>query len=258
MSGPPPVSVEALTVTAGGRALLRAVTLHLRRGELLAVLGPNGAGKSTLLRAVTGELAAQGVQVLGGAPRRAALARRRAVVAQHTPLTFSHEVLDVVLLGRFPHGPRETHADRVIARDALARVGLSGYEARDILTLSGGEQQRVHLARALAQLHGPDTADRVLLLDEPTASLDLAQAHGALRVARSLLPGGVGVLTVLHDLNLAAQYADRALLLAQGRVLACGTPGEALTPDTIRAAYGHEVLVTSHPCLACPLIVSAQ
>ena len=259
---PPVLSLNDLTVSVAGRTLLGSVTTSLTRGEVLAVLGRNGAGKSTLLRAVTGELRAAGVTLFGqplAAHRPGPLARRRAAVAQHMPLNFAHEVLDVVLLGRIPHGRHETERDREIARGALRRVGLGGFETRDILTLSGGEQQRVHLARALAQLHTDDPApDRALLLDEPTASLDLAQQHSVLRLARDLAAQGVGVLAVLHDLNLAAQYADRVLILAGGQVLADGPPEQALTPATIRAAYGHDVLVTRHPCLACPLIVSAS
>ncbi|BBN96601.1 hypothetical protein DEGR_33340 (plasmid) [Deinococcus grandis] len=152
--------------------------------------------------------------------------------------------------GEHPRAPRgERRGDR--RPDALR-----GAEGRDIQTFGGGEQQRVHLARTLAQLHGTP-GDRVLLLDGPTASLDLAHQHATLRLARDLCAEGVGVLAVLHDLNLAAQYADRVLLLDGGQVLTCAPPGAALTSEHIRAAYGHDVLVTRHPCLDCPLIVSA-
>ncbi|WP_371810198.1 heme ABC transporter ATP-binding protein [Deinococcus sp. JMULE3] len=252
------IEVTALTHTVQGRQLLRDVHLTLRRGELLAVLGRNGAGKSTLLRHLTGELGRRGVTVLGGPAHRPGtdLARHRAALPQHTPAPFAFSVLDIVLLGRIPHGPRDTPHDRDVARACLDRVGLRGAEGRDIQTLSGGEQQRVHLARTLAQLHGTP-GDRVLLLDEPTASLDLAHQHATLRLARDLGAEGVGVLAVLHDLNLAAQYADRVLLLADGQVLTCAPPEAALTSGHIRAAYGHDVLVTRHPCLNCPLIVSA-
>ncbi|MBZ9753049.1 heme ABC transporter ATP-binding protein [Deinococcus sp. HMF7604] len=254
------VRVTELEYEVAGRTLLRQVSLSLQAGELLVVLGRNGAGKSTLLKHLTGELGRRGVELFGQALpewRGAELARRRAVLPQQTPVSFAYEVLDVVLLGRIPHGRNETPADRAIAAACLARVGLAGYEGRNIQTLSGGEQQRVHLARTLAQLEGTP-GDRVLLLDEPTASLDLAHQHATLRLARDLCAQGVGVLAVLHDLNLAAQYADRVLLLSDGAVLTCDTPSAALTRDHIHAAYGHEVLVTRHPCLDCPLIVSAQ
>ncbi|ADV65905.1 heme ABC transporter ATP-binding protein [Deinococcus maricopensis] len=256
----PSIDVHALHATIAGRTLLEDITFSVQAGELLAIVGRNGAGKSTLLKHLTGELRARGVQLFGlplerHAPAR--LARQRAVLPQNTPLTFAYDVLDVVLLGRLPHGRGETPADRDIARACLDRVGLSGFEGRNILTLSGGEQQRVHLARVLAQLHGTP-GPRALLLDEPTSALDLAHQHAALRTALSLCDEGVAVIAVLHDLNLAAQYARRVLMLDAGRVRAWGTPHDVLTPAHIQAAFGHPVLVTPHPCLQCPLIISAS
>lgn len=256
----PSIRVTDLNYSIAGRELLHKLKFHLQSGEMLTVLGRNGAGKSTLLKHLTGELGKGGVELFGQSLRDikpTEAAKRRAVLPQQTPLSFAYEVLDVVLLGRIPHGQRETAEDRAIAAACLERVGLAGYETRNVLTLSGGEQQRVHLARTLAQLHGV-TGERVLLLDEPTASLDLAHQHATLRLARELCKEGVGVLAVLHDLNLAAQYADRVLMLSEGHIIACDHPAAALTCDTIHAAYGHEVLVTKHPCLNCPLIVSAN
>lgn len=260
MTVAPSLRVSDLNYSVAGRELLHRLKFQLQSGEMLVVLGRNGAGKSTLLKHLTGELGKSGVELFGQALRDikpAEAAKRRAVLPQQMPLSFAYEVLDVVLLGRIPHGQRETVQDRAIAAECLARVGLAGYETRNIQTLSGGEQQRVHLARTLAQLHGVQ-GDRVLLLDEPTASLDLAHQHATLRLARELCAEGVGVLAVLHDLNLAAQYADRVLMLSEGHIIACDHPAAALTCDTIHAAYGHEVLVTRHPCLNCPLIVSAS
>ena len=256
----PSIRVTDLNYSIAGRELLHKLKFHLQSGEMLTVLGRNGAGKSTLLKHLTGELGKGGVELFGQSLRDikpTEAAKRRAVLPQQTPLSFAYEVLDVVLLGRIPHGQRETAEDRAIAAACLERVGLAGYETRNVLTLSGGEQQRVLLARTLAQLHGV-TGERVLLLDEPTASLDLAHQHATLRLARELCKEGVGVLAVLHDLNLAAQYADRVLMLSEGHIIACDHPAAALTCDTIHAAYGHEVLVTKHPCLNCPLIVSAN
>ncbi|GMA15827.1 heme ABC transporter ATP-binding protein [Deinococcus metallilatus] len=262
--GAPLVEVADLNYSVSGRELLRNISFGLTGGEMLAVLGRNGAGKSTLLKHLTGELGKDGVRMFGQTLREHApadLARRRAALPQQTPMTFAYEVLDVVLLGRIPHGRRETEEDRAVARAALEQVGLAGFEHRNILTLSGGEQQRVHLARVLAQLWpnpATDRPERVLLLDEPTSSLDLAHQHATLRLARALCAEGVGVIAVLHDLNLAAQYADRVLIVSGGRVTALGTPEEVLTPAVIEEAFGHRVAVTPHPCLKCPLIVSAQ
>ncbi len=259
MTGTALLQVDSLSYSAGGRALLQHICLSLGAGEVLAVVGRNGAGKSTLLKTISGELRAGGVQMFGEPlerlPRRE-LARRRGVLAQQTQVSFGYEVLEVVALGRLPHGDSPAQRDAA-ARLALARVGLEGFEQRDILTLSGGEQQRVQLARVLAQLSGTG-GHRVLLLDEPTAALDLAHQHAALCLARELAAEGTGVLAVLHDLNLAAQYADRILMLAGGGVAACGPPSEVLRPDLIAQVFGYPVLVMPHPRLGCPLVVSAE
>lgn len=258
----PVVHMQELTCTLAGRTVLADIELRLRAGEVLAVIGCNGAGKSTLLKHVTGEFAAKGTVALFGrephAHEQRALARRRAVLPQSTQLDFGYEVIEVVLLGRIPHQRSRNgrEPDREVAQECLRRVGLEGFEHRNYLTLSGGEQQRVHLARALAQLHGTD-GERLLILDEPTSSLDIAYQHQVLKLARELATTGVGVLAVLHDLNLAAQYADRVLVLARGRVLAYGSPYEVLVPPVLQEAFGHEVIVMRHPCMDCPLIVSA-
>ena len=257
------VSVNALDVTIAGRRLLQKVELDLRAGELLVIVGRNGAGKSSLLKNISGELKGRGdIRLFGQQLERQrlqVLARQRAVLAQHTQLSFGYEVEEVVLLGRIPHQVRqvETERDRLIAREALERVGLADLAQRNYLTLSGGEQQRVHLARVLAQLSGTGGGS-LLLLDEPTSSLDLAFQHQVLRLARELGKENVGVLAVLHDLNLGAQYADRVLMLADGGVLAYGTPREVLNPETVYRAFGHEVLVIDHPTLGFPLVVSAS
>lgn len=259
----PLLSVSGLEVTVGDRRLIDRVDFDLRSGELLTIVGRNGAGKSTLLRHISGDLRSRGDITVFGTELAAAgtreLARRRAVLAQSTNLNFAYEVEEVVLLGRIPHQKRQVESgeDRDIARLSLERVGLAHLAGRNYLTLSGGEQQRVHLARVLAQLH--DTpGDRLLLLDEPTSSLDISYQHEVLRLARELGREGVGVLAVLHDLNLASQYADRVLMLARRHVLAYGTPREVLTPATVREAFGHEVIITDHPTLGFPLILSAS
>ncbi len=267
--------LDDITVRIGAATLVAGVSVRVAPGRVAALLGPNGAGKTTLLRTASGELApTSGTVTMDGTPLEAlsprARARRRAVVSQHVTLDFAFDVLDVVLMGRTPHtrGRAETRADVAIAWEALCAVQMEAFAERAFPTLSGGEQQRVHLARALAQLTPPAavSADaarpnaarpaRYLLLDEPTASLDLAHQHGVLRLARRLADDdGVGVLAVLHDLNLAAQYADDVLLLQAGALHAAGPPADVFTPDTIRAVYGLPVLVQPHPCHACPLVV---
>jgi iron complex transport system ATP-binding protein len=154
----------------------------------------------------------------------------------------------------------------MIARAALASVGLDAYAGRSYPTLSGGERQRVQLARVLAQLWGEDSGSplggasaggRVLLLDEPVASLDLAHQHQTLLLARQLASLGVAVMTVLHDLNLAAQYADRVAVLQRGRLVRAGAPGYVLNPETVEMAFGVQVMIVEHPCADCPLVVPA-
>ena len=190
------LEVQHLRCQAGQTLLLSGIHFTLAPGEFLAVIGRNGAGKSTLLDHLTGERTApEGeVRVLGEPLHRhprGELARRRAVVPQSTSLPFAYETLEVVMLGRIPHqrhGPESPEDVRIVSA-CLARVGLAGYEGRDYLTLSGGEQQRVHLARALAQLHGPP-GPRLLFLDEPTSSLDVAHQHRVLECMKALTAEG--------------------------------------------------------------------
>ncbi len=257
------LALDSVTVRAGQATLLDALSLSVAPGEVLAVVGPNGAGKTTALRVLAGETTpAAGEARLGGRLLAdvADLARRRAVLPQESGLAFGFTALDVVLLGRTPWRASRRD-DLAAAARAMAQASVEHLAGRRYPTLSGGERQRVHLARALAQIDGPAASDggapagRYLLLDEPTSALDLGHQHGVLRTARRVASEGVGVLAVLHDLNLAAQYADRIAVLAAGRLLAVGTPGSVLTPTVVRCAFGITVMVTAHPCAACPLVV---
>jgi iron complex transport system ATP-binding protein len=236
------IALRDVGVTRGRRHLLDGIDLELRPGEVLAIAGPNGAGKSTIVRLLGRELAPdRGHLTLDG--RRFAeipaqeLARRRAILPQSSPLGFPFKVLDVVLLGRTAHGLRGA-VDRRRAEEALAAVGLTALRDRTYTTLSGGERQRTHLARVLVQL---DADGGYLVLDEPTASQDIGHAHAILALARALARRGVGVIAILHDLALAARYADRIAVLAGGRLLADGTPRAVLTPPTIARAFSIDV-----------------
>lgn len=234
-----------VSVRRGAVEILDDVSLRVAPGEVLALLGPNGAGKSTLLKLFAGEdVPSAGEVRLNG--RRlhewsaAELARRRAVLPQESPLSFPFRVRDVVLLGRMPFlDGRETAADHERSDEALRRAGVAHLSDRIYTQLSGGERQRVHLARVLAQLdENREGQARYLLLDEPTASLDLLHQHEVLGTVRALAREGVGVLVVLHDLNLAARYADRLALLKQGRLQALGPPDEILNPANIHEVFG--------------------
>ena len=252
------LSLDLVTVRAGASTLLDALSLGVAPGEVVAVVGPNGAGKTTALRALAGDLAPDGGSVRLDGRRLAEapdVARRRAVLPQESALAFGFSALDVVLLGRTPHQTGR-RANLAAAARAMDEARVAHVADRLYPSLSGGERQRVHLARTLAQLDAePSGASRYLLLDEPTSALDLGHQHAVLRTARRQASRGVGVLAVLHDLNLAAQYADRIAVLAAGRLVAVGRPEAVLTPTVVRCAFGIAVVVASHPCAACPLVV---
>ncbi len=225
------------------------------------MLGPNGAGKSTLLRCLSGELVPDSGKIhLNGRPLPSwpprECAKRRAVLPQQSPLSFPFTGLEVALMGRIPHGG-PGRGDIAIAGQALLATEAGHLRERSYITLSGGERQRVHLARVLTQLWEPLPEDepRFLLLDEPAASLDLAHQHGALGLARQWARRGLGVLVVLHDLNLAAQYGDRIAVLKDGQLIASGPAHRVLQAELIAESFGLPVRVIPHPELDCPLIV---
>lgn len=250
---------ENLLVTRGGRQVLRDISLELQPGQVLGVLGPNGAGKSTLLAALCGELQpAQGQVSLAGRPLAEwagqQRARRLAVLPQASTLGFAFRVEEVVALGRLPHDSgRERDAEIIEA--ALQAADASHLSGRSYLALSGGERQRVHLARVLAQLW-PGEQGCVLLLDEPTSMLDPLHQHTTLQAVRAFADRGGAVLLILHDLNLAARYCDRILLLEQGAARAIGSPAQVLQQDSLKAVFGIEVLVQPHPERGHPLIIT--
>jgi iron complex transport system ATP-binding protein len=233
----------------GGRQIVDAVSLSVKRAAILGLLGPNGAGKTTLLRLLSGTIApARGQITLDGRPlstlSRRELARHIAVVPQETHSAFDFSALEIVLMGRYPHlGPFELEGsgDLQIAREAMAATGTAALERRQFSTLSGGEKQRVVIAAALAQ------ASDVLLLDEPTASLDLGYQFDIARLlARLNRERGTTMVVSTHDLNLAASLCTELALIRGGRIVAQGGVQEALTPANIRALYGIDADVTMH------------
>lgn len=246
MSGTSPsLSVRGLTAGYGRRPVIQDFALDLKAGEILGIVGPNGAGKSTLLKTLGGALSAESGEIRLGDDLASDLgslekARRIAVVPQTAIVEFPFTVREYVEHGRFPHlGPfrRFTDSDREAVRAALAKTGLATFADRRIDELSGGELQRVTLARALAQ------QSSVMLLDEPNAHLDLHFQQTLFEVLHELVRQSVAVLCVLHDLNLAAEYCHRLLLMVNGRTLALGPPKEVLSEENLRAAYDCEVVV---------------
>ena len=256
------IEAHNITFEIDSRKLLDDVSLDVNAGEIVAGVGPNGAGKSTLRKILSGDWKPSAGEVtfnqklLSHWPV-AELARMRAVLPQDSSLNFPLTVFEVVLMGRAPHvNTVETKHDLAIAREALEAVGALHLENRLYPTLSGGERQRVHLARVLAQIWEADgDATRYLLLDEPTANLDLTHQHQTMKIARGFARQGVGVFVIVHDLNLASQYADRVLILNEGKMVAFGAPHEVLTESIIREAFGVDVGVMDHPFFDCPLVV---
>lgn len=250
---------DKLLVKRGAQTVLREVSVTLQPGEVLGVLGPNGAGKSTLLGALNGELPLAGGAVsLDGRPlaswQGTERARRLAVLPQSSSLNFAFSVEAVVGFGRLPHDSGRQR-DAEIVRDAMAAADASHLAGRSYLALSGGERQRVHLARVLAQLW-PGGAEQVLLLDEPTSALDPLHQHTTLQAVRDFAGRGAAVLVILHDLNLAARYCDRLMLLHESRVHLLGTPHEVLQAEPLRRVFGLDVLVQAHPERGHPLIIA--
>lgn len=241
----PALALADLAVRYRERRALDGVTFAVAPGEVVGLLGPNGSGKSTLLRAASGVLPYEGgsVRVLGRevatTPRRE-LARRLAVVGQEGRSEFAWSALEVVLLGRHPHlsGPAfESARDLDLAREALARCGAAALADRPLVELSAGERQRVLFARALTQ------EPRVLLLDEALSSLDLRYQVELCDRVRELAAEGVAVVTVFHDLSLAAEYCDRVALLEEGRLAAFGPTAEVLTYARLTRVFATEIYV---------------
>jgi len=231
-----------LCVARAGRTLVRELDLCLAPGELLAVLGPNGAGKSSLLRVLAGELAPSGgALVLRERPLatwdRTELARRRALLEQQSQLRFPLRALEVVALGRLAHEEPEATTHAFAAR-ALEDAGASAFAQRLYTELSGGERQRVQLARTLAQIAGFEGEGALLFADEPCASQDPRHALAVLGALRAAAARGAAVVAALHDLNAAARFADRVLLLGPSGVLALGPPEAVLRPGLLQRAFG--------------------
>src|SRR5258708_19068564 len=251
------LEAKNITINYGARAAVAGVSLLPKRGEVIAIIGENGAGRSTVLRALNGSLPVSGGQVLLdgnplGALARRAVARHIAVVAQESDLRFPVTVMEFVLGGRHAWTTAwgwETERDVEIARAVLRETELEDFAARFMNELSGGERQRAVLARALA------TEASVFLLDEPTANLDLAHQATMLRLVRSRWrKGSAAAVVVTHDVNLAAEFADRVLLMKDGQAIASGPPREGLTQDLLRKVFDLEVLVDAHPISGAPRI----
>lgn len=240
------LAVEDLAVSMAGKHIIRDIGMQVKTGEFVGIIGPNGSGKSTLLRSVyrvsqpsAGWIGLDGEDLYGLSTRE--VARRMAVVRQESSVEFDFSVLEIVMMGRSVHKrlfQADTALDIGICEDALERVGMREYGQRSFFSLSGGEKQRVLIARALAQQAS------FLVLDEPTNHLDIRYQLQVLDLVKML---GVTVLSALHDLNLAAMYCDRLYVMKDGEIVASGPPDEVLSPGLIRTVFEVEADVIMHP-----------
>jgi iron complex transport system ATP-binding protein len=233
------LSAKQIGVERVGRWILKEVSLDVREGSVLAVVGPNGSGKSTLLRALAGLWRVhEGSVLLSGRSldtlRRAEVAREITYVPQESQFEFDFTVREIVLMGRYAHRgrfDRETSEDHKAADDALRRADVAHLAERSVLRLSGGEKQRVLIARSLA------TRARILLLDEPTANLDVDHSLDVLALCRSLADDGHAVAIATHDLNSVYRFADHVALMESGKLISLGPPAEVLTPDNLKRTF---------------------
>ncbi|MEM8691936.1 MAG: heme ABC transporter ATP-binding protein [Pseudomonadota bacterium] len=243
------IAATNITLRYGRNTVLDDLSFQADPGQFTAIVGPNGSGKTSLLKALTGEMPIDGKVSVSGCDIAATpawhLATLRAVLPQATVLSFPFQALEVVRLGQ----ARNTMRDGTLPHQALARVGLSGYEHRFYQELSGGEQQRVQLARVLCQVWTPveNGTPRWLLLDEPVSSLDIGHQLEIMQIARDYANAGGGVIAVMHDLNLSAMFADRVVLMKSGAILADGTASNVLTDQNVSQTYECRVQTRTVP-----------
>jgi iron complex transport system ATP-binding protein len=255
------LEAQGLSFSIAGFSLLRDIDLCVEPGKVTAIIGPNGAGKTSLLRLLTGEQRpTAGNIALSGRPlgdwSPTQLARVMAVLPQSSRLDFPFTAREVVMMGRIPHATGLVR-DTAIVDAALAAVDGSYLDKRFYTHMSGGEKQRVQLARVLAQIWEPVTDHaRVLILDEPTSSFDLAHQQLTITNMRSFAAQGVGVLVVIHDLNMAARCADQLLVLSCGRIAAFGSPQQVLTATTIKQVFNVDVSIGINPLTGTPLVIA--
>ncbi|BCJ92200.1 hemin import ATP-binding protein HmuV [Terrihabitans soli] len=254
--------IDNISVRFGSREILKSVSARVAPGRLTVIAGPNGAGKSTVLKVMTGELKPNSGHVrfedraLSSLSARI-IAERRAVLPQSSALAFPFTVFEVVRLGLQNRGGLKPHERRTIPLAALEQVDLRGFGARHYQELSGGEQQRVHLARVMCQIGAPVIGGRpqYLFLDEPTSSLDIRHQIETLNIARQFARDGGGVLAILHDLNLAASYADHLIVMHRGAVAAEGAPAETITDALLEEVFGLPLRVGRAPAAGTPFVL---
>ncbi len=254
------IKVNNVSYSVGKKQILENVSFEAKPGEIMAIIGANGAGKSTLLKLLCNEMLHSAGQIrfnekdLDDYPLKE-LARKRAVLTQHNTLSLSFTVKELVLMGRYPHfDGQPTEHDIQMVIEAMQATGVTMMAGRTYETLSGGEQQRVQLARVIAQIQ--DVPNGWLFLDEPTNGLDILHQQQLLIQARDMADRGYGVICILHDINLAAAYADQIMILKQGKVQALGNPEEVVTCENLHDAFGIKVQLLKNENFNCPLVIT--
>ncbi len=258
------IQVENIQIKKGGKTLLHDVTCKIHPGEVVVLIGKNGAGKSTLMEALSGENKPSSGRILWdgedlNSMRLDVLSRRRAVLSQMTDISFPISVYELVEMGTYVIAEklrREEIRERVL--QALDQMGMLDYVNRSFNTLSGGEQQRVMLAKCVVQLNATeDNKNKYLFLDEPTAGLDINRQYTFIQLIKSMAHNeGVGVFAVLHDINLASICADKLIMLRDGRIIAEGTPQDVLNPEMIKNTLDVKAIVGKHPVIGCPFVTA--
>lgn len=255
------ITARNLSVSLSGKTIVHGVSLEAKAGQLTAIVGPNGSGKTTMMKAVAGELPSKGEITINGHALAALepwqLAVKRAVLPQAATIAFPFTVREIVRLG-LTVGPNR-HAERIdaITAEALAAVDLAGFAGRFYQELSGGEQQRVQLARVLSQIWEPvlDGEPCFLMLDEPVSALDIHHQLTIMTLARRYCESGGGVIAVMHDLNLTAMFADHMVMMRSGRIERAGPPADVMTDDAMEAVFGCRMRINGVPATGVPFVL---
>lgn len=256
------IEARGISYSVGKKELVSKVSFEVQPGELLAVIGANGAGKSTLLKLLCRDIkSSSGDILIRNKPietyKLDALAKFRSVLAQSNTISVSFRVQELIMMGRYPHFDNHpTEEDGRIVKAVMQETGVTQFANRDYNTLSGGEQQRVQLARVIAQIY--DQPNGLLFLDEPTNGLDILYQQQILSLARSLADRGYCVISILHDINFASRYADKVLILKQGKSIAFGEPKEVISCANIHQAFNIHVRLVNDEEFKCPFIIPSM
>lgn len=259
------IKIENITIKKGHKWIVKNSSFEIKPGEITVVLGKNGAGKSTLLEAVTGANSIESGQILWDGEllksmEAKTLATRRAVLSQKVNIPFSIPVNELVEMGTYASpNPLTKNQTKILIQEALELVGMTNFIHRDFTSLSGGEQKRVLFAKCIVQLKICPQANinQYLFLDEPTASLDIEQQYLFIELVKQFVKKqNIGVFAVLHDINLAAQFADKLIMMQDGKIVKTGNPDEILIPKNIRQVYNIDAIVQEHPIYGCPLVTT--